>query len=502
MGRRHIINKKLILFIHGLGGSEETWGAFPTLISADKDSNAFDVAFFEYRTSLFHRKSDVFMPQNLFAKFALLFSLHISQRQLPKIQHIAKQLQSKIEDYYKDYEDIYFITHSMGGLVARKYLSNMIKAKEDLKVKKLMLYAVPNNGTNWAKFASIYPHTQIEQLNEMNDFLELLNEEMDIIQFDQHIESLYIVGDEDEVVSRHSAKSYHGNSSVKYLDKGHIDIVKPKDREDHSYKVFSNFILQEEMPLALPGGKQVLLSYNAKQSDFVKEVFGSLLTFKPLMVLYYQDFMSIVQEKCYIKEQAFEIFGEHMYEIDIPSAKDDKTYFYYLAKACGMSLKIDSADGWRDALKVKLEDKSRLLLLISEVDNGEKELNKLLGNAIRALQTSFPNLFVLFIGRKKLAYMVHGENELSTLNGAIELFFPTSERYLPKEKVLEILEQFKEDCDLLCSDIRVEWSVYPSIEIIRRLFWRNLLKKEEDIFVWYDEEIEALAKDVCGCKDV
>ena len=98
--------------------------------------------------------------------------------------------------------------------------------------------------------------------------------------------------------------------------------------------------------------------------------------------------------------------------------------------------------------------------------------------------------------------MVHGENELSPLNGAVELFFSNSERYLPKEKAIAILKACKEDCDLLCTDIAVEWSVYPNTRVIRTLFWKNLLKKEENSFAWYDKATEALAKNCCACEDV
>ncbi len=46
------MNQKLILFIHGLGGSEETWGNFEKLIKEDESFKDFDVKFFTYRTSI------------------------------------------------------------------------------------------------------------------------------------------------------------------------------------------------------------------------------------------------------------------------------------------------------------------------------------------------------------------------------------------------------------------------------------------------------------------
>ena len=70
--------KKLILFIHGLGGSEETWGEFPKLIDEDNNFKSFDVKFYNYRTSLIRPKSLV----SIFSKIASIFT---PQRGLPSI---------------------------------------------------------------------------------------------------------------------------------------------------------------------------------------------------------------------------------------------------------------------------------------------------------------------------------------------------------------------------------------------------------------------------------
>jgi hypothetical protein len=47
--------KKLILFIHGLGGdSRKTWGKFPVLIEKDNDlSKNYYIGYYSFPTSLF-----------------------------------------------------------------------------------------------------------------------------------------------------------------------------------------------------------------------------------------------------------------------------------------------------------------------------------------------------------------------------------------------------------------------------------------------------------------
>ena len=42
-----------------------------------------------------------------------------------------------------------------------------------IKIKKLLLYAVPNNGSDWVELARVYKHAQIEQMAKKSDFLIL-----------------------------------------------------------------------------------------------------------------------------------------------------------------------------------------------------------------------------------------------------------------------------------------------------------------------------------------
>ena len=230
-----IVVKKLILFIHGLGGSDETWGEFETFIKADSSFNAFDIKFYGYRSSLFRSK-------NIVSLFSKIVSLIIPQQRLPKIQDVAELLKTEIEERYSSYDDIYLVTHSMGGLVARKYLYDMLKSKSNLQVKKLMLYAVPNNGSDWARFSTLYKHEQIEQLDRDSDFIQYLNKEVENINLEKYMDVLYVIGKYDDVVNESSAKGYWGNTKVKSLPNSHTDIVKPKDSDDLSFLVLKNFL--------------------------------------------------------------------------------------------------------------------------------------------------------------------------------------------------------------------------------------------------------------------
>jgi hypothetical protein len=114
--------RKLILLVHGLGGSEETWGEFPKLIQKDEAFKGYEVKHFTYKTSLWRIQSasslsskvvSLLFPQSIASKVLSALSLTAPQSKLPKIQHIANLLKSDIEELYYGYDEIYLITHSM-----------------------------------------------------------------------------------------------------------------------------------------------------------------------------------------------------------------------------------------------------------------------------------------------------------------------------------------------------------------------------------------------------
>ena len=477
-------NSKLILFVHGLGGGENTWGDFETLIAQDSRFGSFDVEFYGYRTSLVRYKP-------LVGIFSKLLSLITPQQRLPKIQDIAQLLKTELELRYGAYEKIYLVTHSMGGLVARKYLYDMIASKFEHKIEKLMLYAVPNSGSDWAKFAKIYPHEQIAQLDRDSDFLEHLNANEGNIKLQDELPIRYVVGKFDDVVNENSARGYWGNTQVDALPCGHLDIVKPKSREGLVYLSFCSFLLDDETP---PPPKPPCEEEN---NAFTEQVFSGLLVGNSLMVLYHQDFTPIVTPKGCIEQRGREIFKEGYCHIDISFIKNEAEYFKTIAKGCGLSAKIDSASNYRKAMQEKLTKAQRVLLYIPNIDDGETRFNKIFADIIRSLKDSHNNLYVITIGRKKLAYLVHGENELSPLHQAKEIFFPMEEVVLSKEIIIKELRYIKDRYGAICDEVTVDWTAWSQNEMINALFWKNLLMDKEGLFAWRDAECEALAKEGC-----
>jgi predicted alpha/beta hydrolase family esterase len=247
--------KRLIIFIHGLGGaSEATWRhpgrpGFPELIRNDRAlRSACDIAFFEFPTSLFR----------------LPFST-----KTPRVRDLAEGLRSQIDVRYPNYDSIALVCHSLGGLIARKYLVEEVKRGSNLRVDKLLLFAVPNNG---AALASVARHvswhnSQLSQLCRNSELIEELNTDWSNLDMSR-VDVRYVVAAQDDVVDKQSAVNQWGNTKVdSILDAGHVSIVKPQSPTDLAFLILRRFVLGPAPVFVSVGGGRT-----KEQDSFVTAV--------------------------------------------------------------------------------------------------------------------------------------------------------------------------------------------------------------------------------------
>jgi phosphoserine phosphatase/pimeloyl-ACP methyl ester carboxylesterase len=217
--------KDLILFVHGLGGEPATtWGNFPTLIAGDPALRQWDVDSFGFPTSL--------------------FSLPIIGRKYPKIQTLADALHTFIETKYADRNAIILACHSLGGLIARRYLVDEAKRQADLRVKGLILYAVPNHGAGLASVAShiSWRHNQLAQLCRDSDLIRDLD--ADWTHFvGSRVAVRYVLGGLDRVVDERSARRDWGERNVDVIaDRNHRSLVKPTGADDLAFLILKRVV--------------------------------------------------------------------------------------------------------------------------------------------------------------------------------------------------------------------------------------------------------------------
>jgi phosphoserine phosphatase len=236
------MSKATIVFVHGLGGEPAaTWGRFPDLIKADPELKDCEIVSFGYPTSL----------------FSWPFS-----RKYPKIQTLSDALRTLLDVQYGERKNLILVCYSLGGLIGRHYLVDVIKQKGELRVRGLLLYAVPNNGASLAGVASYitWRHKQLRQLCKDSDLIRGLDSDWETSEMARCVNVRYIVGALDRVVDEMSARSSWGNPNVDVVaDRGHIEVVKPRGADDLPYLIFRKFVLSLTTPP--PGPSHILQRY-------------------------------------------------------------------------------------------------------------------------------------------------------------------------------------------------------------------------------------------------
>ena len=138
----------------------------------------------------------------------------------------------------------------MGGLIIRQYLLDEKISGHVLKVKKAVLYAVPNQGAKFAKlaknFLSIYKNPHLIQLSSNSDFIKQLNRNWINSRIEEHVDITIVVAGNDKIVTIDSAKSTFEHLLPEQITGvGHLDIVQPNLHSDLSYLILKNKNISE-----------------------------------------------------------------------------------------------------------------------------------------------------------------------------------------------------------------------------------------------------------------
>jgi len=217
--------RNLILFVHGfIGDVESTWknkngNSFPELLlqnSHVKDN--FDVASYSYFSTLL----GLFAVKSTYRKVTnYIFGKTKANEKNLDIEELASNLRNQIRFTLGQYDNIYVIAHSMGGLVTKSLIVGDLIKDGMTKVKLFLSLAVPHQGAELSVVGGlISSNLQIKNLNPVEEFINTLNQRW--INLEKPT-TKYYYGSYDNVVTKHSAVA---------LDKYKKDIVSVK--EDHN----------------------------------------------------------------------------------------------------------------------------------------------------------------------------------------------------------------------------------------------------------------------------
>ncbi|RZJ99806.1 MAG: alpha/beta hydrolase, partial [Flavobacterium sp.] len=233
-----------VIFIHGLGGSYTTWNSFSNKLHSEWNSpDAFSLEYDDYYTNVKNYPVFTFLVKNIFGK---------------SIDKLAKHLDGFIKSVGDRYQNIILVAHSMGGLVARKYIINTLNKNRDVgKVRALITYATPHHGSGIANiskalfcnpihfftFGSLKLFSQARDLSKNGKFIKSLNSEWSKLNVSSKIDFHRVVGLSDWIVNEGSASFEDDDFVTPCANKTHFSIIKPHPHiRDNALFVTYNYL--------------------------------------------------------------------------------------------------------------------------------------------------------------------------------------------------------------------------------------------------------------------
>lgn len=230
-----------VIFIHGiLSSSSDCWTHpegihWPTQLANENEFSKFGIYTFEYKTDF--------------------FSGHYS------LNDVVDALKEKLAlDSVGDCETLIFVCHSMGGIVARKYIvQNAANLERNDKKIGLFLIASPSLGAdyaNWlAPLAKFFKHSQAKALRFQEDNIWLNGLDRDFINLkeDGHlqikgkelVEDTFIVLPKfvffRQVVPPFAGAKYFGDA-IKIPNSDHFSIAKIENGKDIKHQLLLKFL--------------------------------------------------------------------------------------------------------------------------------------------------------------------------------------------------------------------------------------------------------------------
>ncbi len=234
-------------------------------------------------------------------------------------------------------------------------------------------------------------------------------------------------------------------------------------------------------------------------------------------------------------------------------------YFARLGRQCGFTEEIRSAEDWEDVLYRRLRDGESLFVLVSSFDRGSEEGREQLGTILRSLSETYgTRLRVVFSGGERLAALKYEKGHVhSVLSSAERLDWPeptvddvlawqlraeypalfldrddaayvrtlcgahprwirhclwllsrdTDEQTLAHyDAIDQVFIPYRGDaearrriCRWLGQDDLGEWEAWIGDELLRRLYWKNVLREQDGRIVWRSEVACEVGRRVLGC---
>lgn len=308
-------NRNLILFVHGFTGDvNNTWAnrngcSFPQLLLDNSYvEQHFDVASYSYFTTLLDLFGKTTEKLRWF-KSLINKTTHRKEKNLD-IDELSKMLSSHLRITLTQYENIYVIAHSMGGLITKSLISNEIRELGRTKIKLFISLAVPHQGAELSVFGGlISSNLQIDNLNPVNSFINTLNQRW--VDLENKPTTKYFYGSYDSIVTKHSAVAIDKiEKDIIPVAEDHNSISKPETTSSIVYNAVVQFIEESH--------RYMTLEEVGYQTPLLKEEFNDEMFVIKLIIA------NIAGET---KDHAIELFFNAEYATRLFKSSHDRKQF-------------------------------------------------------------------------------------------------------------------------------------------------------------------------------
>ncbi|WGD34547.1 hypothetical protein [Olleya sp. YS] len=259
--------KHAIILVHGLNGSNATWGHnrephdperfVPVMLNDPFIKDNFQIFLFDYTTKTinfldFLRKIKSVLPGK---KEKDKFNVGLRK--------ISEVLDTAVRTIEPDYETISFIGHSMGGIVIKKALIYLSKIED--KIPFFLSLNVPHQGSALANVGyGLFDNVQLKDLSLLGDYTTALSN--DYTRAGSPSKIIYVHGGQDKVVAEAAAIPPNAEEEnwLRTEDE-HYSICRiPQNQVSYVYTR-----LKRELKNVLDG--QIYLSINIPEQSFFNE---------------------------------------------------------------------------------------------------------------------------------------------------------------------------------------------------------------------------------------
>jgi pimeloyl-ACP methyl ester carboxylesterase len=231
----------VILFVHGFSGeASETFGQIPEWIAADPQMKGWDMYPFGFSEFIHPEKG-----KNVWAS-------------VEDIERVADHLSVSIKHRLQRYHRVAIVAHSLGGLVAQRAILDLDE-KDRSRVTNLLLFATPSSGISDTVAESIW-NKQNKDLAHNSDFITKLRKDWnDVIGTKPNFALRAVAATGDQFVELESSLSPFDEDSGLTLEGSHFSIVDPKSKEDDSYDLIINSLLDKHFDQVYSNKEEVNL---------------------------------------------------------------------------------------------------------------------------------------------------------------------------------------------------------------------------------------------------